>query len=294
MPDTPTFRFAPSPNGYLHLGHAFSALTTYQMAEVKGGTFLLRIEDIDQTRTRPEYEHAIYEDLAWLGITWETPVRRQSEHMADYKDALQTLQDLGVLYPCFASRRDIKDAITKQNNPDYPKDPDGAPLYPGLYKGLSTQIFEQRKQAGEAYVLRLDMQKASALALKMTENPLIIKSLNNKDEIVYRQAEPEKWGDVILARKDIGTSYHIAVVVDDALQKITHVTRGQDLYHATDLHRLLQTLLGLPTPIYYHHKLIEAATGEKLSKSQQSPSIRDLRLAGSTPQDIRTILNVQT
>ena len=261
------FRFAPSPNGFLHLGHVFSALRNYELAQECGGRFLLRIEDIDLSRARPEFEAAIYEDLAWLGLDWERPVRKQSEHFADYFRALERLEAPGLLYPCVCTRADIARAAPK----DGPRDPDGAPLYPGTCRNKPRPPIREVLRTG-GVALRLDMGKALRLA-----PPLDV------------AARPEQWGDVVLARKDTPTSYHLAVVVDDALQGVTDVVRGKDLFHATSVHRLLQQLLGLPAPDYRHHELLLDARGEKLSKSRESKTLRELRAEGVAPLEARAL-----
>jgi glutamyl-Q tRNA(Asp) synthetase len=272
----PVFRFAPSPNGYLHLGHALSALLNADMARAAGGRLLLRIEDIDAARCRPEYEAAIYEDLAWLGIAWEEPVRRQSEHYDGYRAALASLEALGLVYPSFESRAEIA-ALVAAREP-WPRDPDGAPLYPGDAKAMPAAERKRRMDAGEPYALRLDtpaaMARAGSLTWTETDQGLVV-------------ADATAWGDVILARKDTPTSYHLAVVVDDAAQGVTDVVRGRDLFHATSVHRLLQTLLDLPGPRYRHHRLILDADGNKLSKSTAATGLRELRAQGVTPADIR-------
>lgn len=275
MSAEPVFRFAPSPNGELHLGHAYSALLDYDLCHAAGGRFLLRIEDIDRTRCRPEYEVAIYEDLAWLGLTWEQPVRRQSEHMADYAAALARLRDMDLIYPAFLSRAEIAAATA---DPVWPRDPDSAPLYPGVDRDLDPAEAERRVAAGDRHALRLRMDRAVGRAgpLSWIED--------GKGAVT---AKPEAWGDVILARKETPTSYHLSVVVDDAAQGVTHVVRGRDLYEATAVHVLLQRLLDLPSPIYRHHRLILDAGGRKLSKSDRDTSLRSLRGAGMTPDDIR-------
>jgi glutamyl-Q tRNA(Asp) synthetase len=271
----PVFRFAPSPNGHLHLGHAFSALTDYARCRAAGGRFLLRIEDIDRTRCRPEYETAIYEDLAWLGLRWETPVRRQSEHMADYAAALERLTAMGLIYPSFMSRAAIAAAGGAT-------DPDGAPVYPGIDRDLSAAEAEARIASGAPYALRLRMDRAVA-----TTGPL---TWQEDDATVA--ADPAAWGDVVIARKETPTSYHLSVVIDDAAQGITHVVRGRDLYHATSVHVLLQRLLDLPSPVYHHHRLILDAGGRKLSKSDRDTSLRSLRQSGKTPAAIRTMVGL--
>src|SRR5262249_49266643 len=216
---TPVFRFAPSPNGYLHLGHALSALINRDMARAAGGRLLLRIEDIDATRCRPEYEAAIYDDLAWLGIAWETPVRRQSEHLADYRAALGKLEALGLVYPSFESRAEIARLVAEREaHGPWPRDPDGAPLYPGTAKALAADERARRIAAGEPYALRLDMDAATKLVGPLTW-------IETGSEAGIIAAQPHAWGDVVLARKETPTSYHLSVVVDDALQGITHVVR---------------------------------------------------------------------
>lgn len=280
------FRFAPSPNGYLHLGHAYSALLNAKMARESGGRLLLRIEDIDIARCRPEYERAIYEDLAWLGLDWEEPVRRQSEHLFDYAQALAELRERRLIYPCFCTRGDILRAIA--GRPDWPHDPDGSPLYPGTCRHLNAAECAARLACGERAAWRLDLAKASGQvgALAWCEYG----SENLTREIA---GEPQQWGDVLVARRDIGTSYHVSVIVDDAQQGVTDVVRGKDLYAATSVHRLLQALRGLPEPRYHHHELITDASGHKLSKSRGSPTLRDLRASGITPEEIVRTVGLQ-
>lgn len=279
------FRFAPSSNGYLHLGHAYSALLNFSIARATGGRLLLRIEDIDVDRCRFEYEQAIYEDLGWLGLTWETPVRRQSEHFPDYASALAKLSMQGLTYPCFCSRRDIMDAASRQAN--WPRDPDGSPLYPGICKHLSRDEQQRRIAAGEAAALRIDMDAALAKAGRH----LYWREMGPDLEARDVAAEPSLWGDALLSRKDIPASYHIAVVVDDALQGVTDVVRGEDLFVATGLHRLLQVLLDIPAPSYRHHSLLRDASGRKLSKSARAKSIRALRNEGLSVAAVRDKLS---
>jgi len=281
-------RFAPSPNGYLHLGHALSALINFDMARRTGGRLVLRIEDIDTTRCRPEYEEAIYQDLAWLGIAWEEPVRRQSKHFDDYRAALARLERDGLIYPSFESRAEIAALVAaRERQGGWPRDPDGAPLYPGGAAALSAAERKRRMETGEPYALRLDMKAAIARCgpLSWTD------TVSNATEVI--PADPAAWGDVVLARKDTPTSYHLAVVVDDALQGITHVVRGRDLLHATSVHRLLQALLDLPEPIYHHHRLVLDGDGRKLSKSTNATALRALRQSGETPTDIRRIVGLE-
>ncbi len=286
----PIFRFAPSPNGYLHLGHAYSALLNHDLARQSGGRLLLRIEDIDSARCRPGYESAIYEDLAWLGIAWEQPVRRQSEHLALYAEAVARLTKQGLVYPAFESRAEIARLVAdKDASGLWPRDPDGVPLYPGSAKSLSRAAREAKMQSGAQYAFRLDMAAACARTGELTwreggEGP--------DGETGVVAARPQDWGDVVLARKDTPTSYHLSVVIDDALQGVTDVVRGQDLFRATSVHRLLQQLLGLPQPGYRHHRLIRDDTGRKLSKSDAATGLRELRAQGQTPQDIRRIIGL--
>ncbi|PWB82870.1 MAG: tRNA glutamyl-Q(34) synthetase GluQRS [Methylocystaceae bacterium] len=279
-PGQKVFRFAPSPNGYLHLGHAYSALLNFDLACRAGGRFLLRIEDIDVVRRRVEFEAAIYEDLAWLGLVWEQPVRRQSEHFDDYAAALARLDALGVLYACTCSRADIARATRALG--DWPRDFDGAPLYPGTCREKA------RMAPSLAANRRLDMSRASALV----GGEIQWREHGAGEAAAEIAASPAAWGDVVLARRDIGSSYHIAVVVDDALQGVTDVVRGRDLFEATRIHRLLQQLLGLPAPAYRHHELVLDEGGQKLAKSRASKPLRALRAQGASPADIREMLGL--
>ena len=281
----PVFRFAPSPNGYLHLGHALSALLNFEMARAAGGRFLLRVEDIDTARRRPEFEQAIYQDLAWLGLAWEEPVRRQCEHLDDYRAALGKLDAQGLVYPSFESRGEIARLVAEREaEAPWPRDPDGAALYPGTAANLTPAERVRRIAAGEPYAQRLDMAAAlrRAGAMSWTET-----GMGPTGETRGVAANPAAWGDVILARKETPTSYHLSVVVDDARQGITHVVRGRDLFWSTSVHRLLQTLLGLPAPVYHHHRLVLDADGRKLSKSTHATALCALREEGVTPADIR-------
>ncbi|WGD53646.1 tRNA glutamyl-Q(34) synthetase GluQRS [Bradyrhizobium sp. CB1650] len=291
----PVFRFAPSPNGLLHLGHAYSALLNFDRAQETGGRLLLRIEDIDAIRCRPEYETAIYDDLAWLGIAWERPVRRQSEHLADYHAALEKLSALGLVFPSFESRAEIARLVAaREATRPWPRDPDGAPLYPGDAKSLPTDARARLVESGAPYALRLDMAAACRRVAVLTWRELTWRELGEgpDGERNLVAARPEAWGDVILARKETPTSYHLSVVVDDALQGASEVVRGQDLFHATSVHRLLQILLDLPEPAYRHHRLIRDEAGRKLSKSTGSTGLRELRAAGATPADIRRLVGL--
>ncbi len=292
MPETPpVFRFAPSPNGLLHLGHALSAVLNHDMAKAENGRFLLRIEDIDQTRCRPEFEAAIYEDLAWLGLDWERPVRSQSAHLDAYASALERLHRLGVVYPSVMTRGEIKAAVAQAeaDGRTWPRDPDGSPLYPGRERTYSISERTALLDGGKAYAWRLDMQKAISLfgSAPLTWNENGAGPTGETGTIV---ADPAAWGDVILSRSDAPSSYHLSVVVDDALQGVTQVVRGRDLYHATSVHRLLQRLLDLPEPLYHHHRLILGPDGRKLSKSNQDTGIAAFRAAGRTPQEVRALI----
>ena len=269
----PTTRFAPSPTGLLHLGHAFAA--GFAFREAIGERFLVRLEDIDTTRTRPEFEEAIFEDLAWLGLRWEEPVRKQSEHFDDYRAALTQIESLDLLYPCFCTRKDIQAEIAGAANA--PQGPDG-PLYPGTCRHHSATERAERIASGAPYALRLDVQRA-VLSL---DKPLVWRDLDHGEF----NATPEIFGDVVLARKETPTSYHLAVVVDDALQGVELVTRGEDLLPATHLHRLLQHLLKLPVPLWRHHRLITDEQGRRLAKRDNARSIRSLREAGQTAIDV--------
>jgi glutamyl-Q tRNA(Asp) synthetase len=270
-------RFAPSPTGHLHLGHAASALAGWQAARQAGGRFLLRIEDIDRTRCKPAFETAILEDLAWLGLAWEEPVRRQSDHMADYAAALARLDQLGVIYPCFCTRKEIEAEIAAAASA--PHGPDG-PLYPGTCRSLPAAEREARMARGLPYALRLEARKAADLVGPLTWIE------EGRGTIAVA---PLTLGDAVLARKDVAASYHLAVVHDDDLQGVTLVTRGEDLFHATHLHRLLQALLGLSVPAYRHHPLLTAADGRRLAKRDGALSLRALREAGCAPAAVREV-----
>lgn len=271
-------RFAPSPTGQLHLGHALSALTAFDAARAAGGRFLLRIEDIDQGRARPAFEEAIYEDLAWLGLEWETPVRRQSEHMSDYEAALQSLIERQLVYRCFRTRREIADAIASA--------PHGASE--DVFRGEALPADEEaaRVEAGEAFAWRLSLKKARA-ALGPAYFALVF-----QDENGAVRAGPERLGDVVLARKDFPTSYHLASVWDDALQGVTHVIRGEDLREAAHLHVLLQKLLDLPQPVYRHHRLVAGEDGKRLAKRDEAATLKALREAGKTPGEVRALVGL--
>jgi glutamyl-Q tRNA(Asp) synthetase len=286
--DPCVFRFAPSPNGEMHLGHALSALIGYAWARAYGGRFLVRIEDIDGGRSRPRFVAQIFEDLAWLGIAWEEPVVFQSQRMPAYRAAARRLEAMGLLYPCFASRAEIEAAAAGG-----PIDPDGAPLYPALFRGRDPAEVARRRTAGEPCALRIDMGATiAAAAAKLDGARLAFIELDEDGAARVVEARPERWGDAVIVRKDVATSYHLAVVVDDAWQDVTHVTRGRDLYAATDLHRLLQVLLDLPAPLYHHHRLITDAAGRKLAKSARDTSLKALRESGCTPADIRRMVGL--
>jgi glutamyl-Q tRNA(Asp) synthetase len=273
----PIFRFAPSPNGYLHLGHAYSALFTAHWARALGGTFVLRIEDIDPLRSKPIFTAAIFEDLAWLGLTWPEPVLHQSSRMPAYAEAARRLAGLGMLYPCFCSRAQLAATATGT-------DPDGAPLYAGICRHLPPKVVATRLARGDPVQYRLDTARAVALTGPLT---LTLAQPTPADRPQIRYARPERWGDLVIQRKEVKTSYHLSVVMDDAAQGVTHVTRGRDMEAATDIHALLQFLLGLGSPIYTFHRLVLDTEGRKLAKSRDSTSLRDLRTEGWTAEQVR-------
>jgi glutamyl-Q tRNA(Asp) synthetase len=272
-----TTRFAPSPTGLLHLGHAFSAWFAWRSACDAKGRFILRIEDIDFTRCRREFETAIFEDLAWLGIHWESPVRRQTDHLSEYEAVAKALLDRGLLYPCFCTRKDIQREIEAAGGAPHSSE---GPVYPGICRSLSQDEREFRMAAGQPFALRLHLQRA----LETLDSPLTWMDIEQGQQT----AQPELLGDVVLVRKDIGCSYHLAVVWDDALQGVTRVTRGMDLFEATHFQRVLQAILGLPTPEYHHHPLLCDASGRRLAKRDQSETLRSLRERGVTPDEILT------
>lgn len=274
-------RFAPSPSGLLHLGHAYSALFAEASARRDGGRFLLRIEDIDFTRCRREFEDRLMDDLAWLGLAWERPVRRQSEHLAEYAAVADGLRARGLIYPCFCTRRDILREIEQAGGA--PQEGAEGPLYPGICRALSEDERSARLAAGQGHAWRLDLARALET---IGPEPLVWHDLG-RGEIV---AQPERLGDAVLVRKDIGTSYHVAVVWDDALQGVTRVTRGEDLWESTHLHRVLQALLGLPVPEYHHHGLIRDESGRRLAKRDEAEPLSALREAGVPPEAVRARL----
>jgi glutamyl-Q tRNA(Asp) synthetase len=270
-------RFAPSPTGYLHLGHAYSALLAWRRARETGGRFLLRLEDIDTTRCRPEYADAALADLAWLGLDWDGEVRRQSAHFADHRAALDRLAAMGLIYPCFCTRAEIQAEIARAGSA--PHGPEG-PLYPGTCRRLEPAERARRRDSGQAFALRLDVARAVART-----GPL-----DWLDEHAGSvRADPASHGDVVLARKELPTSYHLAVTVDDALQGVTLVTRGEDLFTATHVHRLLQALLDLPAPRYHHHRLLTDASGRRYAKRDRALTIAALRAAGRSPAEVRAL-----
>jgi glutamyl-Q tRNA(Asp) synthetase len=272
-PDLPpgcTTRFAPSPTGHLHLGHAHSALFAAKAAEQAGGRFLLRIEDIDATRCRPEFTTALLEDLAWLGLAWAGPPRIQSTRMPQYRTTLATLSRRGLLYPCFCTRGDIAAAIAAAHGP--------AAIYPGTCRDLPSTEAEARIATGRPYALRLNIGRSLAETGPLTYTDLIHGP---------RHSAPEAQGDVVLARKDVPASYHLCVTQDDAEQGVTLVTRGEDLLEATDIHRLLQALMGWPEPLYAHHGLIKDAQGKRLAKRNEAPTLRAMRASGMSPAEVR-------
>jgi len=282
---SPLLRFAPSPNGRLHLGHAYSALLNDAVARQLGGVWLLRIEDIDPARATPDNIAGIEEDLAWLGLDWPRPVRRQSDHMADYAATAERLRSAGLLYPCRCSRGDIAAAITAQEaetGKPWPRDPDGSPLYPGTCRALRPADIDRLVSGGVPLAWRLNMADAVAAA-----GPVSWRAFELAGRIWAVAARPERWGDVVLVRRDTPTSYTLSVVLDDSVQAITHVVRGGDLEAATDIHALLARLLGLSAPLYHHHAILTDAQGQKLSKSRASMSLAAMRQAGESPATIR-------
>ncbi len=285
-PPSPILRFAPSPNGRLHLGHAYSALLNARVAARLGGTCRLRIEDIDPVRSKPDLAAAIIEDLAWLGLRYPQPIRHQSRHMDEYRAALHRLVAGGLAYPCFCSRSAIRAAVQGAEGP-VPTDPDGVPHYPGTCRALGRPEADRRRHAGEAHTWRLDMGRA--LGLAFADEPFGYLAFDEDGERRVT-VDPAVWGDAVIARRDVPTSYHLAVVHDDAAEGITHIVRGMDLETATALHVLLQRLLDLPTPRYLHHALIRDGDGRKLAKSQGSTSLAALREAGVGPEEIRSRL----
>jgi glutamyl-Q tRNA(Asp) synthetase len=275
-PPSPVFRFAPTPNGLLHLGHAYSALFNQRLAEESGGRLLLRIEDLDRARCKAAYERAILDDLAWLGVRFDEPLRRQSEHVEDYAAAFGHLSARGLVYPCFCSRANVARAAVG-------RDPDGAPLYGGRCRGLSEAERRSRLERGEKVAWRLDMDRARGRA------PARMAWLEFGEGVkaCERAADPAVWGDIIVRGRDLAASYHLAVTVDDGLQRVTDVVRGRDLLAATSVHRLLQGLLGLPAPRYRHHRLVLDANGDKLSKSRSSPSLAAIRAKGVQAEAVK-------
>jgi len=278
-----TTRFAPSPTGALHRGHAYSALTAFQAAQDAGGRFLLRIEDIDATRCRPAFEAGIREDLAWLGLAWETPVRRQSEHLGDYQAALDRLAAAGLLYRCFRTRRDVAEAIAAA--------PHGAME---VFRGapLPPEEEARRLSEGQPYAWRLSLDAAGRALGGFGGLTFVEEGAGPGDARGAIAARPELGGDVVLARKDVGVAYHLAVTVDDALQGVTHVVRGQDLFEAAHVQRLLQALLGLPTPVYRHHRLLLDADGRRFAKRDRAETLAELRERGVTPQALKRELGL--
>lgn len=274
-------RFAPSPTGFMHLGHAYSALFAYEAARRCGGRFLLRMEDIDTSRCRAEFEQATIDDLSWLGITWDGSIRRQSEHMESYDRALQTLRDLGVVYPCFCTRKQIRVEIEEAGRA--PHGPSGEPIYPGICRRLSQHERDIRIAKGEPYAWRLDAYRAVAFT-----GPLHWYDCRGG----WIQADLSLHGDVVIGRKDVTVSYHLAVTLDDHGQGVSLVTRGEDLFHATHVHRVLQALLGLSTPQYYHHNLVADGEGKRLAKRNRAVTLRHLRDTGRSPEHIFQVLGL--
>lgn len=279
-------RFAPSPTGYLHLGHAYAAYSVFDAARLAGGSCLLRIEDIDVTRCKPEYEQAVYEDLSWLGCDWPQDVRRQSDHFADYHSVLDQLADRGLVYRCFKTRREIAEDIARA--PHHPGEGPEGVIYPGPSMPMSPDEEAERLASGEAFAWRLSMTACrETLGPEFDRLSFEETGRGDRGETGTVRARPETLGDVILGRKDVGTSYHLACTHDDALQAITHVIRGEDLFFATHLHRLIQALMNWPVPIYHHHPLLLDDTGKRFAKRDKSLTLQTLRSAGATPADLR-------
>jgi glutamyl-Q tRNA(Asp) synthetase len=296
----PVFRFAPSPNGHLHLGHAYSAILNHRAAKRTGGRFLLRIEDIDTVRCTPELEADMLEDLAWLGLEWEEPVLRQSDQFADYASALTRLEERGLTYRGYLTRAEIKRFVASRDvgGKTWPRDPDGAPHYPGDLAVLGEDEVGSRRKGNAPHAIRLDMKKAlAAVGQPLSWHECAADVPTGKIPETWFHgasvaAQPDAWGDVVLARKDTPTSYHLSVVIDDARQGVTDVLRGKDLYEASAVHRLLQVLLDLPAPRYRHHELILDETGRKLSKSGKSTGLRDLRLHGCSVEEVYALVGL--
>jgi glutamyl-Q tRNA(Asp) synthetase len=286
MAARPAFRFAPSPNGLLHLGHAYSALINLQMARSAGGRMLLRIEDIDRVRCTPRLVSMMLADLDWIGFEWDEEPRRQSEHFDAYAGTLAELAGRGLVYPSFLSRSQIREMAG--DRPGWPADPDGAPIYPGDERSMRRQDLEAEMARGRDYALRVDV----AAAMKLVHRPLewLETGMGPSGETGIVKAAPQVWGDAILGRKEVPASYHLACVLDDAIQGISHVVRGLDLFHATSMHRLLQEVLSLQAPTYHHHALVAGPDGRKLSKSRGDTALRHLREAGIAARDIRAQL----
>jgi len=289
---TPVFRFAPSPNGELHLGHACSALLNDRMATAAGARLLLRMEDIDTTRCTLASEAAIMRDLSWLGIRWEEPVRRQSEHFDAYRDMLERLRRDDLVYPAFMSRGEIRSHIAESETKGqrWPLDPDGVPLYPATDRRLTARERKRRIDEGAPFSWRLDMQAAlSRLSAPLTWREFATEEMSDSRIV---EAQPQEWGDIVIARREIPTCYHLSVVTDDMIQGVSHVVRGRDLFAATSVQRLLQELLGLPAPHYFHHRLILGPDGRKLSKSRHDSGLALLREQGLTPADIKRMVRL--
>ena len=279
------YRFAPSPTGWLHLGHAYSAILNHDLARATGGRLLLRIEDTDVSRVREAFVEGIFTDMAWLGLEFEQPARRQTEHFADYARAADRLRGMGLIYPCYASRTEIERAAGS----DAVLDPDGQPIYPGIFRDAAAARLAEYAARGEPAACRIDMAKALRHLDERKVLPLSYRSARPDGTIEQIIARPERWGDAVVVRKGTPTSYHLSVVVDDALQGVTDVVRGMDLLAATDLHRLLQALLDIDPPRYRHHPLLTTADGRKLSKSQEDKGLRELRAQGLSAEGIRRL-----
>ena len=283
-------RFAPSPTGPLHLGHAYAALFAHDMARMLGGTFLVRVEDIDTGRCRPEFEDAIFEDLRWLGLKWEEPVLRQSTRMKAYGLTLQKLAGMDLVYPCFCTRKEIVAEIERAGHaPHAGEDGTDGPPYPGICRKYNKADRRELFEANSPYVLRLDLLKAMVRAEQENADRPLSWLDTEAGEVA---CDPSSLGDVVLARKDTPTSYHLSVVVDDAFQDVNLVTRGRDLFTATHVHRLLYALLGLPVPRWHHHRLMLDETGKRLAKRDEAHALAKLRADGASPEEVRAMTGI--
>ena len=297
----PVFRFAPSPNGYLHLGHAFSALINQKICKSFGGKMLLRLENTDVSRCRNRYEEAIVEDLTWIGFEWQGEIRRQSDHFEHYASILDDLEHEGLAYPSFLSRRQINLMVMEKeeaSGKSWPRDPDGAVHYPGSEYNLDSETRQQLRNEHPNFAMRLNIKEAQSWLVRQIPGALTWREMDSASIVAGASVKqihcyPQQWGDLVLGRQDIPASYHLACVVDDGLQEVTHVVRGKDIYPATAVHRLLQAVLGLHDPIYFHHDLIVDEEGNKFSKRHGHTSLRELREGGLQPDDIHRMVGIK-